>query len=502
MSASTNSWAYKGLFEDITGLTDASMLRLATGKVNYGEYNNMFRGCTGLTAAPELPATTLADYCYQDMFNHCTSLTTAPNLPAVTLVSRCYCGMFNGCSKLNNIKCLAEYIGAYDATYAWVEGVASAGTFTTSNKWTPWTISINGIPEGWTIQAESGGTFLFTNPQTFTIAYNGEQKTLGIISNTSWAITDYPVWCSFDNTTGTGIETLNLTFSENTGTTERTGDIIVQTTDSSCTYTVSVIQKSGGERSRYLTFNIIGSGNLYWKASDGNNTRTIEYRKNNGEWVQITSTTGGVQIPVAVGDALEFRGDNAGYATGTTSAVNWYNCFSGTSQITIRGNIMSMVDSVNFSTLEVLTANYAFANFFRNCSNLTDASMLVLPATSLTEYCYVSMFKACGKLTAAPELPATTLATGCYRSFLQHCSGITTAPDLLAPTLVTECYQEMFDKASKINYIKCLALNVRTGTSNWVRGVASAGTFVKNSATTWSRGDSGIPTNWTVIDAE
>ena len=492
---------YANMFNGCTSLTTTPELPVTT--LAYSCYNSMFYGCTSLTTAPALPATTLADKCYINMFNGCTSLTTAPDLPAVTLVSNCYYGMFNGCSELNSIKCLAENINASESTSAWVEGVASAGTFTMSNNGAPWTISINGIPEGWIIENESGGTFLFTNPQTFTIAYSGGQKTLGIISNTSWAITEYPNWCSFDNTTGTGIETLNLTFSENTGTTERAGNIIVQTTDSSCTYTVSVIQKSEGEGSRYLTFNIIGSGNLYWKANKASNTKTIEYRKNNGEWVQITSTTGGVQIAVAVGDVLEFRGNNAGYATGTTSTVDSYNCFSGTSQITIRGNIMSMVDSVNFSTLEVLTANYTFANFFRYCSNLTDASMLVLPATSLTEYCYVSMFKAC-KLTAAPELPATTLARGCYRSFLQQCTGITTAPDLLAPILVTECYQEMFDKASKINYIKCLATNVTgsTYTSNWVRSVASTGTFVKNSATTWSRGDSGIPTNWTVTDAE
>ena len=35
----------------------------------------MFYGCTSLTSAPELLATTLADNCYSYMFNGCTSLT-------------------------------------------------------------------------------------------------------------------------------------------------------------------------------------------------------------------------------------------------------------------------------------------------------------------------------------------------------------------------------------------------------------------------------------------
>ena len=52
-------------------------------------YNSMFNGCTGLTAAPALPATTLADSCYSSMFNGCTSLTQAPVLPATTLASSC-----------------------------------------------------------------------------------------------------------------------------------------------------------------------------------------------------------------------------------------------------------------------------------------------------------------------------------------------------------------------------------------------------------------------------
>ena len=63
-------------------------------------YESMFNGCTSLTAAPALPATTLAGGCYYGMFYGCTSLTTAPSLPATTLAERCYYGMFYGCTSL------------------------------------------------------------------------------------------------------------------------------------------------------------------------------------------------------------------------------------------------------------------------------------------------------------------------------------------------------------------------------------------------------------------
>ena len=53
-------------------------------------YDSMFYGCTSLTQAPALPATTLTGCCYDSMFYGCTSLTQAPALPATTLANYCY----------------------------------------------------------------------------------------------------------------------------------------------------------------------------------------------------------------------------------------------------------------------------------------------------------------------------------------------------------------------------------------------------------------------------
>jgi len=114
----------------------------------------MFQGCTSLTTAPTLPATTLAEGCYDSMFSGCTSLVTAPTLPATTLVESCYSGMFNGCSNLNSITCLAtEGINENYSTYNWVKSVASTGTFTKASGAT-WPTGNNGIPEGWTVNEQ------------------------------------------------------------------------------------------------------------------------------------------------------------------------------------------------------------------------------------------------------------------------------------------------------------------------------------------------------------
>ena len=76
---------------------DGSVLDL-TGR-NYC-YNAMFLGCSSLTHAPSLPATTLADWCYSCMFQDCSLLTQAPELPATTLADNCYDRMFDSCTSL------------------------------------------------------------------------------------------------------------------------------------------------------------------------------------------------------------------------------------------------------------------------------------------------------------------------------------------------------------------------------------------------------------------
>ena len=110
------------------------------------------------------------------------------------------------------------------------------------------------------------------------------------------------------------------------------------------------------------------------------------------------------------------------------------------------------------------------------------------------------MFGNCSSLIAAPQLPTTTLAEGCYGRMFQNCISLTTAPELLATTLIWKSYAYMFNGCSKLNYIKMLAINISVNADQWVDGVASSGTFVKNKDAKWNDvGVSGIPKGWTVI---
>ena len=86
----------------------------------------MFYGCTSLTTAPSLPATTLANNCYNSMFQGCTSLTTVPSLPATTLKINCYNSMFYLCTK---IKLSTTASGTYTKSYR----IPKNGTGTTAS---------------------------------------------------------------------------------------------------------------------------------------------------------------------------------------------------------------------------------------------------------------------------------------------------------------------------------------------------------------------------------
>ena len=140
---------YESMFEGCESLTEAPELP-ATTLADYC-YRDMFYGCKSLKEAPELPATTLANYCYFNMFLGCESLTEAPELPATTLAVLCYTNMFYGCKSLNKVTMLATDINAQKCLDSWLDGVSQTGTFTKAKSMNSLPTGASGIPEGWTV---------------------------------------------------------------------------------------------------------------------------------------------------------------------------------------------------------------------------------------------------------------------------------------------------------------------------------------------------------------
>ena len=150
-------------------------------------------------------------------------------------------------------------------------------------------------------------------------------------------------------------------------------------------------------------------------------------------------------------------------------------------------------------------ADSCYYGMFAGCTSLVTAP--ALPATTLASSCYVLMFKSCTSLVNAPALPATTLASNCYKSMFNGCTKLVKAPVLPATTLAEECYTFMFYGCSNLNNITMLATDISASECLywWVYNVSPTGIFYKNpnmDISNFSRGVSGIPLRWEVIDAD
>jgi hypothetical protein len=246
-----------------------------------------------------------------------------------------------------------------------------------------------------------------------------------------------------------------------------------------------------------------------------------------GNWKHLKYGTETSSIDT--GHTLSFRGNLSPYDD--ASGSKGIGTFTISKKCNIKGNCMSMLfgDDAD-SNYSLSGKDGAFYALFKKCANIVNVSENFLPATTLAGRCYYSMFRDCTSLTQAPELPATTLASSCYEYMFTNCASLTQAPSLPATALAYYCYGFMFSKCTsltqapalpattlgygcyyqmfygcnKLNYIKAMFTTTpsSTYTSNWVEGVASTGTFIKNKNAIWNvTGVHGIPSGWTVVNA-
>ena len=117
---------YQSMFCGCTSLTEAPELKAES--LAKCCYEFMFFDCTSLTEAPALPATTLAERCYQSMLSGCKSLKTAPELKATKLVDNCYAAMFYDCSALSSVKMLATDVVANQCLNDWLTNAGKSAT--------------------------------------------------------------------------------------------------------------------------------------------------------------------------------------------------------------------------------------------------------------------------------------------------------------------------------------------------------------------------------------
>ena len=189
----------------------------------------------------------------------------------------------------------------------------------------------------------------------------------------------------------------------------------------------------------YLTFTALQSGTFSFTPKD--NSEPLYYSTDNGEtWNEMTGET----PTIASGNKVMFKGElvnNSGVGT-----------FSSTGRYNVGGNIMSLLYGDDFEDKTSLSGqNNVFLYLFANNTNIVNAENLELPATTLSDNCYLNMFSGCTNMQYGPELPATTLAGACYGGMFRGCSSLIEAPELPATAATQGCYASMFWGCSSLD---------------------------------------------------
>ena len=194
----------------------------------------------------------------------------------------------------------------------------------------------------------------------------------------------------------------------------------------------------------YVTFKAEGAQTFKMTTTGTYEINGLEYSVNNGDWATVKA---GTEVPFGgTNGDLRLRGINP---NGTATAWDVRSTITFTEanvNVACTGDIRTLLDWRNYNIVE--TNNARFCYLFKDCAVLTSAPEL--PATTLADECYNSMFHGCTSLTAAPNLNATTLAGGCYSGMFYGCTSLTAAPELKATTLENHCYTYMFGSCTNL----------------------------------------------------
>lgn len=416
-------------------------------------YSHMFKDCTKLTKAPDLPATTVAQRCYEYMFEGCSNLQTIPStLPATDLAadeaSGCYTCMFRNCTKITTAPSLPSTTVVTNCYFSLFEGCTNLVTIPAT------------LP---------GGDLAFC---CYKWMFKGCSK---IVTAPSFDATSVELESCREMFSGcTKLMTANISFDLGSGTMAENCCLemfknCTALTTGPTVINADVINKSGC----YGMFE--GCSNLTTFPTNLP-AMTVKGSGYNRMFLGCSKMTTAPNLPATT-------------LAGSSYESMFMNC---TNLKTVQSNLPAT---------KIYT--YTYDGMFAGCSNLETA-----PSLSITEmegdYNCWSMFSNCKKLVNVPDLPNVTVLTKrCYQFMFSNCTSLENAPLLPSATLAEGSYYKMFYGCTKLNYVKCLATDISASgcTEEWLSGVASTGTFVKDPSTSWGTGTSGIPSGWTEEDA-
>lgn len=141
----------------------------------------------------------------------------------------------------------------------------------------------------------------------------------------------------------------------------------------------------------------------------------------------------------SVGDKVLFRGTNP---NGFNRAYDKGYKFTSTANISVGGNLMTLVDGDNPSS--IVPATGCFALLFNGCTRLVSAANLLLPASS-TPFAYYRMFMGCTALTTSPaSIQMRTIEESACLDMFRGCTALTSMPVIAVDTIGESGCENMF----------------------------------------------------------
>ena len=170
--------------------------------------------------------------------------------------------------------------------------------------------------------------------------------------------------------------------------------------------------------------------------------KTIQYQINGKDLITITGTENITGLKA--GDIVQFFSKNASLAESTSSYIN----IKPSKTTYVYGNVMSLIDDENngFANDKTIAGEYALFSLFNGAKLLAshDKKALVLPATTLTDYCYYGMFNGCTNLNSVKCLATDIGANNCLNDWLKGAGtadGITSRTLYVDPTMTNVAWQ-------------------------------------------------------------
>lgn len=232
--------------------------------------------------------------------------------------------------------------------------------------------------------------------------------------------------------------------------------------------TITLVQENSPQcgyvpsyENQYLTFVAVDDNCQFVFYSGGTSALTIGYSLDSGAtWNNLNFKS--YSPAINAGQKIMWRraGVSGGHfesngtkfeVEGNAYSLVYGSAFTGVTSLSGRTRaLVGVFSGCNITSIDNLAlpaitlSDYCYDSMFKGCKQLTDISNFVLPATSLTRSCYADMFYGCTNLTVAPTLSATTLGYMSYYEMFRGCTRLTEAPALSATTLENYCCQNMF----------------------------------------------------------